>query len=697
LAAVLCIVGSSISFADENAKDLTRDIEEVVVTGAMVSGWQGQEIDRIHLYKWGGTEFVKIPFQIDRVGLVDIDQKCSWFAWGQVNLCEYNYDFDNNGNENVTSATPLAARDEIVFLARDSGPRAPNSTVWLPGNVSTTRYEIELRDVRSAPAKKGWVYAFLWLEEHAPETAFPYYVNWMPGTGNATPSRDEDGTCDFNPLDLPSRRTKACGLFKGLNTNLPGFETYNLNFKGNWITNRLQLRPSTGGTETDVWDRRKHRGTGGGNNETEFNWSTVVCGLHQGNKTGLIRTIYVGQGTESGIGSTIVYKLYPTHLREISRVRLHNNVTDVQTFFDYLSGMSPQPQIYVRSKTTAADTIDGAAPGSTFGQPYELWTQVNTPYGRIVEFFRERRPMPIPQSYYYEDDQTKSRLPESPPLGAYGNHGQQWRDATPWMQDLTCNSLNPEDPNLLYAQLERTLFFTDGGVGAPNSDEAEEYLTWMNTPLETVNRAQQYTIPIPPPAGSNVCPPGFDVLYGSNGRYADLTPSVPSGGCVETVPVAKYRLYRALGMGAFRFLANVTPGQAYRDWAVYRGQTYRYFARSMNADGAEGPPSTTYAVLIVDTESPAAPQNVSATSSNQSVSLTWVNPKTWDIRGFNVYAATSPGGPYVRANQVLITGTDAYSVQGLQNDIQYYFVVRSKDWGDNESVNSAEVSATPHP
>jgi hypothetical protein len=76
---------------------------------------------------------------------------------------------------------------------------------------------------------------------------------------------------------------------------------------------------------------------------------------------------------------------------------------------------------------------------------------------------------------------------------------------------------------------------------------------------------------------------------------------------------------------------------------------------------------------------------------------TWVNPKTWDIRGFNVYAATSPGGPYVRANQVLITGTDAYSVQGLQNDIQYYFVVRSKDWGDNESVNSAEVSATPHP
>ncbi len=422
-----------------------------------------------------------------------------------------------------------------------------------------------------------------------------------------------------------------------------------------------------------------------------------MCAAHHGNKTGRVRTVFVAQGAQSGIGSTITYKLYPTHLREVTRVRVHENVTDSQLFTDYLSGLSPAPKVYVASKSSVADTIDGAAPTSSFGQGYEAWTQVNTPYGRIVEFVREPRPMPIPQSYYYEDLQTKNNTPEFQ-AGAYGNHGRQWIDPTPWMQDTTCNLLNPDDPLLLFAQIERTLFFTDGDtVDPPANDEAAQYLTWMNSPLETIQRQQNYTIPIPPPGGNIVCAPTFDLQYGNNGRYSDLTPAAPTSGCVETGTVAGFRIYRALGMGAFNILAKLNVGQSYRDWAIYRGQTYRYYARSFNADGKEGPSSSTYAVLIIDTEPPSAPLSVAATASNQSVALTWVNPKAWDIRGFNVYVGTAPGGPYLKANAALIAGADAYTVQGLVNNTNYYFVVRSKDWGDNESTNSAEVSATPHP
>ncbi len=228
---MLAVTGAA--YSDENDKTLTRDVEEVVVKGSMISGWVGQEIDRIHLYTWNGSGFTAIPVQIDRVDNVDLHSKCSWYSWETVQLCERNFQFDNNGNEAADSSTLLKVHDEIVFLARDSGARAPNTTNWLAGNVSTVRYEIEIQDRRASDPLKGWVYAFLWLEEHAYETSFPYYVQWTSGTGHAQPARDEDGTCDFNPLDLSTRRTKACGLFEGIRSNLPNRETYNLNFKGN--------------------------------------------------------------------------------------------------------------------------------------------------------------------------------------------------------------------------------------------------------------------------------------------------------------------------------------------------------------------------------------------------------------------------------------------------------------------------------
>jgi len=94
-----------------------------------------------------------------------------------------------------------------------------------------------------------------------------------------------------------------------------------------------------------------------------------------------------------------------------------------------------------------------------------------------------------------------------------------------------------------------------------------------------------------------------------------------------------------------------------------------------------------------DTVPPSAPAGLVATAVNSSrIDLDWSDNTQSDLFGYNVYRGSAPGGPYD-----LIYGgttTSAHSDIGLAASTTYHYVVTAVDRSGNESLNSAQASAT---
>lgn len=77
---------------------------------------------------------------------------------------------------------------------------------------------------------------------------------------------------------------------------------------------------------------------------------------------------------------------------------------------------------------------------------------------------------------------------------------------------------------------------------------------------------------------------------------------------------------------------------------------------------------------------------------DHSASLTWGASASPSIAGYNIYRATSPGGPYVKINAVLIPGL-TYTDRAVQSGRTYYYVATATDSSNNESGYSNEAKA----
>jgi fibronectin type 3 domain-containing protein len=82
-----------------------------------------------------------------------------------------------------------------------------------------------------------------------------------------------------------------------------------------------------------------------------------------------------------------------------------------------------------------------------------------------------------------------------------------------------------------------------------------------------------------------------------------------------------------------------------------------------------------------------------ASPSTASVTLEWNANTEPDLAGYKVYRATSPGG-YGAAIATVPAGTTSYVASGLQTGVTYFFVISAYDAAGNESIRSAEVSAS---
>jgi hypothetical protein len=169
-----------------------------------------------------------------------------------------------------------------------------------------------------------------------------------------------------------------------------------------------------------------------------------------------------------------------------------------------------------------------------------------------------------------------------------------------------------------------------------------------------------------------------------NGQQLNLNITIPPGA------VAKVYL-PTMGINLTNLVIKETGTTIWQNGAVaatVSGVTFDHF---------EGSGSQTYSVWSVASgryqfawNVLPIPNGLAASAGNRWISLNW-NAMPGAI-GYNVKCSTTPGGPYTTLVSSL--NTTNYNDAPVSNNVTWYYVV-STVYSDGESLNSAEVSATP--
>src|SRR5207249_3207565 len=152
--------------------------------------------------------------------------------------------------------------------------------------------------------------------------------------------------------------------------------------------------------------------------------------------------------------------------------------------------------------------------------------------------------------------------------------------------------------------------------------------------------------------------------------------------------------YRGNSSGGESFLITVPLVTTYTDATVTNGVTYYYKVSATNAIG-EGPKSNeASATPSAPATPPGAPQGLSATPGDTTVSLTWSPPTSnggSPITNYLIYrGTTSEGETLVQTLPVVLAYTDS----GLTNGQPYFYEVTAKN-GVGQGPRSNEATATP--
>src|SRR5207249_1452712 len=175
--------------------------------------------------------------------------------------------------------------------------------------------------------------------------------------------------------------------------------------------------------------------------------------------------------------------------------------------------------------------------------------------------------------------------------------------------------------------------------------------------------------------------------------HVDLTwdPPANDGG----LPILEYLVYRGTSSNQESFLASAGLSLTYSNSSVSNGRTYYYQVTAKNAAG-EGPPSNeASATPNPPATPPDAPQGLTATAGDASVSLSWSPPSSdggAPITNYKIYRGTVSGGQL----SLIATVPDvlSYTDSPLTNGTTYYYKVTAVN-EVGEGPPSNEASATP--
>ena len=313
-------------------------------------------VDRILGYRWTGTGFEQIPFQVDEMFTRYLSNNNSGFSFYSETDQHTTYAFDREGFRWTDSdpdnpclarpASPVATDpvqgldtdDELVFMARDAGARADDAP--LPPGIEDS-YEVEVRDPSNGGAA-GYVY-LMKATADGPRAAFSAetgYVRYAREEGadifrfsqsnyesyGATyegPWQDENGVCRSDQSEWRQHR--------------PGDQAwvttprYKFHYDGRWVMDALHVSENAdwnyGPDLIDQWKARAFQQRPGG--------STPCCGYEEevnnwggssilmGERSGPVRTIRETWGADSGTNVVRREIFYRDEIRFLTFLRVH--------------------------------------------------------------------------------------------------------------------------------------------------------------------------------------------------------------------------------------------------------------------------------------------------------------------------------------------------------------------------------------
>jgi hypothetical protein len=170
----------------------------------------------------------------------------------------------------------------------------------------------------------------------------------------------------------------------------------------------------------------------------------------------------------------------------------------------------------------------------------------------------------------------------------------------------------------------------------------------------------------------------------------DWTAPLSDGGS----PVTNYRIYRGTASGAATFLTEIGNVLTHTDTGLTNGVKYYYNITAKNTVG-EGATSTEVSATPAPGPSvPSAPQNLAATASGTTVTLTWQTPASdggSSITNYRIYRGIVSGA---ESFLCLVGNVLTYDNTGLTIGVTYYYNLTAVN-NIGEGSSSSEVSAMP--
>ena len=394
-----------------------EDAEVSSADATDAAGLTGAPVERLRAYRWTEQGFRQIPFQVDEMFVRYLSNDASGFSWFSETDQHTAYAFDREGfrwTEDCSTAKPddphcvgvpdelkpcvarpatppavdpvrgLDTDDEMVFMAKDAGPRALPDAPLPPGIADS--YEVSVTDPLTGAV--DYVYVMKASAE-GPSPRFDAsngYVSYKRDAalnGNlflfSQSSYDDYGNAPKGPVYNPE--TGTCDLKSVQRRPSDGAwvttPRYRFRYDGRWLMTKLEINNSDDGTsiapsETDEygqdlidqWKARAFQQRPGG--------TTPCCGFEEevnnwggssilmGERSGPVRTIRETWGADSGTNVVRREIFYRDEIRFGAFLRVHviPPADGIYSQWDYNAGIATR---YYNSVLSASNRANGVA------------------------------------------------------------------------------------------------------------------------------------------------------------------------------------------------------------------------------------------------------------------------------------------------------------------------------------------------
>lgn len=314
------------------------------VDSATVVAPVGPDVTRLTGWRWDGSSFVEVPFQVDEVFTRYLDNSASGFAVYSGEDQHTTYAFDREGfryTQGTCVAEPdsavatdpvkgLDTDDELAFMAADAGTVAPTSAP-LPGGV-TKMQRLTVLD----PLTQGRTYLYVMLGRTPSFTAANGYVHYQRDADADRFALSQSSYSDYGNAAVGSYCDAAgtvvgTGRRRPLDTATVSTDRYRYRYDGRWLMTDVRISPDKGATYgPDLVDRFKARAfqqdPGSktpccGYEEEDTNWggsSTLM-----GERVGPVRAIRETWGADSGTNVVRRETFYRSEMTMKTWLRVH--------------------------------------------------------------------------------------------------------------------------------------------------------------------------------------------------------------------------------------------------------------------------------------------------------------------------------------------------------------------------------------